>query len=151
MTALPRFPLDENVSEQVLPALDGYGLDVVSTTQLGLKGATDPRQLLAATQLGRVVVTHNGSDFRMLHEALGLWAERWGLRDAVRHAGILVIDQASGMKAAAMADVINNQLARHGEPVTNRLFAWNRRQGLVEEPPRAPTADGSGTDASRAV
>lgn len=132
MRAAPRFSLDENVSERVLPALHRFGLDVVTTTQLGLKGATDPRQLLVATQLGRVLVTHNGADFRMLHETLGRWAEAWDVGHLVRHAGILIIVQESRMQATTMAAIVD-RLAREDEAITNRLFAWNRRQGLIEE------------------
>lgn len=149
MRSVPRFSPDENVTEQVLPALDADGLDVVSTTQLGPKGATDPQQLLAATGSGRVLVAHNASDFPMVHEASALWAERWGLRDAVRRASILIIMQPSGMKANAMADVIND-FARLGEPPTNRLFARNRRQGLVEERPDSAAMYGRRGDASEA-
>jgi hypothetical protein len=127
----PDFYLDENVSDRLVPALHDLGYDAVTTTQLGTKGATDPQQLLTATRLGRVVVTHNSRDFRMLHEALRLWAELWNLVGVTRHAGILMIEAESGMKAAAMARVLV-ALAQAEADFTDRLFAWNGRTGWQE-------------------
>lgn len=126
-----RVSLDENVSERLVPPLRMLGHHPAATTEQGLKGATDPQQLMAATRLGRVFVTHNGRDFRMLHEALTLWAARWGLRDAVLHAGILIIVPKKGMTVAAMAQIID-ELANREADLASRLFVWNEREGLIE-------------------
>lgn len=83
-----------------------------------------------ATLLGQVLVTQNGCDSRMLHAALTLWAERWGVRDAALHAGILVIVPNSGMTARAMARIVD-ELAQREDALASRLF-WNEREGLIE-------------------
>ncbi len=126
------FYLDENVSEHLVPVLWLLGYDALSTTQAGNKGATDPQQPLAATQMRCVLVTHNSADFRMLHEALQLWATLWGRSGAIRHAGILIITPEVGLKAPEMAEVVI-ELARREAGLTNRLFVWDRKRGLRED------------------
>jgi len=123
--------LDENVSGHVIPALGDLGHDAVSTSQLGNKGATDPTQLLAAKRLGRVLITHNTRDFRLLHETLRLWSEEWGVPDAERHAGIIAITPTRGMGVSTMAAIIDG-LLQSQPSLKNRLFARNRRLGSHE-------------------
>lgn len=108
------------------------------TEGLGRQGATDP-QLLFAAQSERVLITHNSADFGMLHEALALWAREWGVSDQMRHAGVLIIDQAStpgGDPRIRLMLALVRELLRQVRLV-NRLFAWNPRQGLHEIPDAA--------------
>jgi len=51
--------LDENVEGQVLRALRGRGLDVLSVEEDGLGAAPDPQVLDRATALGRVVFSRD--------------------------------------------------------------------------------------------
>lgn len=127
-----RFYLDENIAEGLVDALADPGHDAVSTKQLGTKGASDPSQLVSATLMGPVLVTHNSTDFRMLHEARGRWAALWDVTDRARHPGILVIEPGSGrqggLSVSVMAEVVD-RLAAEGD-VTDRLFVWNEVEGL---------------------
>lgn len=129
-----RFYLDENMAEGLGVALRNVGFDAVTTAEVGRKGATDPRQLLFATETARVLITHNNADFRMLHEALTLWAERWLALDRLRHRGILIIEQGAprrgGLSVPTMVAIVRSlPLA---ESLDNRIFAWNDRLGLHE-------------------
>jgi hypothetical protein len=48
-------------------------------------------QLLNAAQRGLIFVTHNRTDFELLHDAWRLWSTVWNVPPA--HAGILIIRQ----------------------------------------------------------
>jgi hypothetical protein len=122
------------MAEGLGSALRELGLDAVTTAEAGRKGATDPRQLLFATEAERILITHNNADCRMLHEALALWAVWWNALDRVRHSGILIIEQGAprrgGLGVPTMIAIVRALPA--GESMTNRLFAWNDRRGLHE-------------------
>jgi hypothetical protein len=61
-----RFHLDESVTTAVAVGLRLRGIDVTTTNDAGLLGATDPEQLAHALAEGRVLVTHD-DDFLTLH------------------------------------------------------------------------------------
>lgn len=130
----PPLYLDENIAEGLGEALRRDGFDALTTTEARRKGATDPTRLLFATRAGRVLVTYNGADYAMLHEALELWAREWGLEGRERHAGILVISQVAigrgELGVQAMLTVARQLPAT--EPVVDRFFAWNPRHGFHE-------------------
>ena len=70
------FHLDENISPTLADALRHRGIDVTTTADAGLVGATDRDHLAFATVAGRVVVTQD-VDFLRLHS------------QGVPHAGIV--------------------------------------------------------------
>lgn len=47
--------------------------DVVVTRDLGALNATDAEQLLTATDQRRILITHNGKDFRTLCQEWRVW------------------------------------------------------------------------------
>ena len=61
-----RFYTDENVSKAVINGLRRRGVDVVSTPDAGMLGATDERHLALARRLGRVIFTQD-DDFLSLN------------------------------------------------------------------------------------
>ncbi|MCP4415011.1 MAG: hypothetical protein GY805_00210 [Chloroflexi bacterium] len=61
-----RYQADEHISSAVIIGLQRRGIDMWSTPQAGLLGASDKAQLALATQHQRVVVTQD-SDFLTLH------------------------------------------------------------------------------------
>ena len=63
-----RFHLDENVTPAVAIALRHRNIDVTTTNDAGLAGASDHSQLSFATTSGRVIITHD-DDFLRLHAA----------------------------------------------------------------------------------
>jgi len=130
----PPFYLDENVTEDLAAALAVVGFDAATTRQVGRKGVTDPEQLLYARRTGRVLITHNGIHYRMLHETLLLWGREWGVGHRVRHAGILVVDQRTVEPRApgvVRMVAIVQAMVRQGSP-EDRLFAGTRRDGFGE-------------------
>ena len=133
----PPLYVDENISEGVAEALRDLGYDIVTTTELGRKGASDPEQPWFAGRAGRLLVTHNNVHFQMLHEALLLWSRGWGMTNRRLHAGILCIEQGAirgGREGIALIVAIIQELPR-GTRFEDRLVAWTRRRGLHELTP----------------
>lgn len=71
-----RFRLDENVPSAIAEGLRRRGIDVTTTSQVGLISASDEKQLDFAHSDNRIVVTCD-ADFLRLH------------RNGVPHAGIV--------------------------------------------------------------
>ncbi len=63
---LIRYHLDEHVDSAVAAGLRQRGIDVTTTVEAGLMGATDEDQLAFAAANGRVCVTRD-PDFLVLH------------------------------------------------------------------------------------
>ena len=62
-----QFQLDEHVPHAVAQALRRRGIDVVTTAEANLLGATDEQVLAHSLAAGRVLLTHD-SDFLRLHK-----------------------------------------------------------------------------------
>lgn len=62
-----RFHLDEHIDHAVATGLRQRGIDVTTTTDAGLLGASDEQQLEFASQNGRVVLTQD-ADLLRLHQ-----------------------------------------------------------------------------------
>lgn len=130
---MARFYLDENIPEDLLDRLAVLGHDAVSTNSLGRKGTRDHRQLLFAAQEARNLITYNGTDFRLLHDAWQEWSVAWRVSLAdFPHPGILVMQQDQrGFSAAELALTVNS-FVQTLDTLKNGLFVWNRRQGWNE-------------------
>lgn len=63
-----RLHLDETCRRAVADGLRLRGIDVTTTPEVGLLGATDPVQLAHAHSQGRVLFTHD-TDFIILHNS----------------------------------------------------------------------------------
>jgi len=61
-----RFHLDENCAAAIAAGLRRRGIDVTTTPEAGLLGATDPEQVAYALPLSRVIFTQDG-DFLGIH------------------------------------------------------------------------------------
>ena len=66
MSDLICFHGDENLPFAILAGLRRRGVDVTSTPEAGLMGATDEEQLAFANEQGRVIITQD-TDFLRLH------------------------------------------------------------------------------------
>jgi predicted nuclease of predicted toxin-antitoxin system len=77
-----RFHLDEHISAHIAQGLRRRNIDVTTTADAGLVGASDGAQLEFATSSGRIVVTQD-DDFLRLHG------------QGVAHAGIAYCQQQS--------------------------------------------------------
>ncbi len=78
-----RLYLDEDVDVLLARLLTARGFDVTTTHEAGLRGASDASQLAHASDVGRVLVTHNRVDFERISTAYA--AQGWP------HAGMIVL------------------------------------------------------------
>jgi hypothetical protein len=124
---LARLYLDEDFSFDIARHLQGYGHDVVTVRGLRSAGASDGTHLLRAAQDHRLLVTHNGDDFYLLHDAWLCWFRALIPPPPPVHAGILVVPQPVPKTGYWLPDYgageIDAFLSR-GSPLTNRFFAW---------------------------
>lgn len=121
------FYIDNDVSVMLADALYQVGHNAVTTRDLNLTGATDAEQFLVASRRHRIFVTHNRTDYELLHDAWGRWSKEWNV--IVSHCGITVIPQrrAYGIDwtPERIAKELDN-LVRQCPNLTNKLL---RRSG----------------------
>ncbi len=83
MAEVIRFHLDENVSRSIALGLRQRGIDVTTSQEVGLLGATDQEQLAYATREKRIIVTQD-ADFLIMatqtREHCGITYARKGTR-----------------------------------------------------------------------
>jgi len=122
------FYLDNDLARELATRLRNGGHDVTTVRALGLGRAGDDEHFLRAAQDGRVLVTHNGQDFILRHNAWCRWTASWGV--AARHAGVLVLPQVlPAISESAILTLLNS-----GHPLANRLYEWIRGRGWAESP-----------------
>jgi hypothetical protein len=126
------FYLDHDVGHEVALLLRGAGHDATTAQQSGLRAATDDEHFLTAAEQARILVTHNGRDYLLLHRAWLRWSMAW--RVTREHAGILLIPQPPMLPIDEAARDLSS-FAGSGRPLTNELYrrrppglrpAWER-------------------------
>lgn len=125
--------LDHNIAAQLADLLDARGHAAQTVGTLGLAAASDDALLLRAAQDARIFVTHNWSDFRLLHDAWQRWSAAWGVTAA--HAGVLVIPTRpvwDTQQAAEEIDRLLTKLPETRHTVTNQLYRWQRDRGWTQ-------------------
>ena len=65
-----RYHLDESVAVAVAEGLRSRGIDVTTSSQVGLIGATDESQLSFANIESRIIVSHDDDFLRLHHRGL---------------------------------------------------------------------------------
>jgi hypothetical protein len=129
--ANPRFALDEDVAHPLAAHLRSRGWDVDSAKELGRLTLSDVQVLLRAAAAGQTLITHNGNDFEVLHEAWVTWRSRWSTEveqatgrqvHLSQHAGILILPQ---LTVQALVPICE-EFEHPPESIADRLFAWNR-------------------------
>lgn len=115
--------LDECLDVAVVLALQQRGFDVVSLLTIGPRGVDDSRVIERAMELGRVLITQNGDDFRALHATC--------LRHHGAHPGIICVPQRGPLsrrvlRAAMMLDWVGTQA------YDTRIFIWGDLQKRLE-------------------
>jgi Domain of unknown function (DUF5615) len=123
---LAAFYLDHDTPLEMARLLRLDGHDVIAARDADLERAGDQLHLLLATKMNRVLVTHNGKDFLLLHEAWLLWTQSWQV--GVEHVAVLVIPQppiwSPARAAREVADLVQSGVAQ-----TNQLYAWQPSLG----------------------
>ncbi|HEX5506266.1 MAG TPA: DUF5615 family PIN-like protein [Thermomicrobiales bacterium] len=129
---MARFHLDHNVSMALTALLRAAGHDTVTAGDLGLQRADDDVHLAEAAEAGRIFVTHNRTDFVLLHRAWHRWSRRWGVHRP--HAGILVIPQAPHLQPAQAAVEVEGIVRQ--APISGELYIydWQAGTGWRREP-----------------
>lgn len=117
------FYLDENVSRDAESLLSQYGHDALHCVDAGKRGSPDPEHLQAAATDGRILVTFNWRDFRLLHQ---FWTalNSWGTLPQP-HGGILT--SLREMDDILWANLVHVFVAER--PVlTNQMWEWRPQQ-----------------------
>ena len=86
------FYLDNDVSIRLARLLLKSGHLAFAAKDLGFSAATDNEHLLVAVRNDWILVTHNRTDFTLLHDAWGSWPLALGL-ELPLHPGILALGQ----------------------------------------------------------
>jgi hypothetical protein len=121
-----RLLLDHNISSGLEPLLGRAGHDVLATREPGGERWTDDALILFAVQQRRVFLTHNRSDFRLLHDAWVTWSAAFGMA-LPPHPGILVLDQVA---PEILAPVVTAFLVMTpSERLASAIFWWRRHSG----------------------
>ena len=119
------FYLDHDVSARLVPLLQQSGHNVLTAHGLGLQRAPDPIQLYTAAQRNAILVTHNQSDFQLLHIAWQYWSTAWGVPK--QHAGILILPHGPAQQS------LQRLLAfvASGLPMPNECYRYSRQLGWM--------------------
>jgi hypothetical protein len=86
------FFLDANIGSRLAPILIRLGHTAVTTNEASRHDANDDEQLILATELGRILITHDQRDFELLFRAWVSFSRRWGVEPGL-HAGVIVLPQ----------------------------------------------------------
>lgn len=119
------FYLDEDVEAPLGPLLEARGHRVRLTRHETPLGTPDYEQLVIATDLGCVLITHNRKDFRLVCGAWRRLAERWGVME--EHAGVLALPQRLHLPYSRSASEVHSLV--RGQSVWNHYFQLDANWG----------------------
>ena len=88
-----RYHLDEHIHGAIASGLRARGVDVTTTAEAGLRGATDQKQLEYAVTNGRVIFTQDADFLRIDH-------------DGVTHPGIVYCKQGARSVGAMLRGLL---------------------------------------------
>jgi hypothetical protein len=129
-----RIYLDEDVPFEQMYSLKTIGHVVAAARRVFPGGARvpDSKHLDYAVSHDSTVVTHNGADFQLLHDAWRRWTTRW--RIAQLHGGIINIPHADhvGVSIGELAQAVHDRLDLGA--IDNQMHQWHPRTGWVEIP-----------------
>jgi hypothetical protein len=111
--------LDECVNHRLARILQERGIDATTAAEARTLGYDDESQLLVATRLGRIILTHNQRHFQQLHSRF--------VADGRSHAGVMLIPNGPlalvSLRAAMLFAWIETW-----RTVENRLIRWHDLQ-----------------------
>lgn len=121
---MPTLYADEDVSRLLVEELRTAGLSVTSVRAERQLHRKDDEHLLFAQQRGYVFLTHNLSDFELLHDAWTHWSAAPGFV-LPPHSGVLILERAD---RATMANEVLTFLASSAS-LTGEAYSWDRVHG----------------------
>lgn len=127
-----RFYLDADVNADLGLLLAPRGHDVLTTYEVGRRRAGDEEQLAYAAMQGRMLITHNSRDFRLLQRAWRHWPDVWAMQQQPTHPGILVPLQPPHQTLGQTASAIDI-LVRSNRTFANRFYIWVGGRGWVQD------------------
>ncbi|MBI4492717.1 MAG: DUF5615 family PIN-like protein [Chloroflexi bacterium] len=125
---MAEFYVDHDVSIHVVPELRARGHQARCARDIGAAAHSDPQRLLIAASQSWILVSHNKSDFRLLHLAWDMWARAWGVTPS--HAGILILPHGDAADSARLLD--EHISAR--PLLENRMYEYRGAAGWVPWP-----------------
>jgi hypothetical protein len=135
MTRPHRLPayLDECVRVDLADTLRRRGYRVATARGAGMLQASDEQQLVHATRMDSVLVTHNGTHFVRLHRRF--------LREGRAHGGIAIIPQDAGLPVLTVRTAMLLDALAALDDHRSRLFRWGDLQYLLARGHRLPGYD----------
>jgi hypothetical protein len=118
------FLIDNNISPRLVHELIQLGHEATHARFEGMARAKDGALLLHAAQLGAIMVTENGEDFELPHDAWHRWSASWGCGEA--HAGILIIPAGLPVEYLATRLVEREHIGRGETHKLGAGYVWRQ-------------------------
>ena len=116
--------LDECVNSHLARLQRARGIDVTTAAEERTLGYDDESQLLVATRLRRVILTHNQRHFQQLHARF--------MADGRSHAGIMLIPNGPLLLVSLRAAMLIAWIETW-ETVENNLIRWHDLQAELTQ------------------
>jgi hypothetical protein len=117
------YPDDDSVAALLVTLLRRAGHDVQVPADAGMAGREDPAHLTHAIREGRVLLSHNHRDFKLLHDLV--------MTAGGHHPGILVVrkdnDPKRDLKAPGIVRALTRLLAS-GLPIADSYHILNHHR-----------------------
>lgn len=118
-----RLYLDECIDHRLLPTLADRGHELLSAQDAGARQWSDEAQLLRASELERLLMSHNQVHFRRLHRRFGA--------EGRPHSGIVLLPQTMPLaRLCRRAALLLDWVLTHPEH-RSHLYAWGALQQLL--------------------
>ncbi len=127
---MAKFLLDADINPMLALLLRANGHEVFITNEASRHDATDDQQLLLATDLGCILVTHDKKDYVLL---TGFWnrlCARWDVPPEP-HAGIVILPQSNVLPYPRSALEIETILAGRKD-LRGRVLRFDTKWGWEE-------------------
>jgi hypothetical protein len=131
------FYFDNHVSLVTATNLREYGHNVVATRDRRAQRQRDFQQMITATNLGRLLVTHNERDYILLYRAWHFWSEQWGAANSHNSTSIVIPQFSSSLLNWGPPGAVRSlsDFANQRPLAFNCLFIWHARDVWTVHPP----------------
>lgn len=127
------FYVDEDLSESLSALLRALGWDAINTSEARNRGFRDARQLAFAVHDGRVLLSANYKDHRLLYEAWRIWGAEFGLAAGAPHSGVLILPNPNALAPDDAATVIDRFVRGFAvNTLNNQLWHWRSSTGWLD-------------------
>lgn len=113
---------EDMMQKSLLHALRSNGVNVLTTSEAGMRNRSDQEQLEYATLQGRVMITFNKGHFLKLHKEY--------MSQGKRHSGIILVTQQEysiGESVRRILRIVNGKSAEEMENNVEFLSNWGER------------------------